>query len=99
MPVFLAALLGGLIQVAGTLVGRVLLSLGFAYVVYNGLDTGLDFIKSQIASSASGLGSQALAAASTARVGSALNVVLSAMAARLLLNGMTGGAIRKLVIK
>jgi hypothetical protein len=56
-------------------------------------------VTAQVASSASGLGAQALAVAGAAKLGSAVNVVLSAISARLLLNGMTGGMIRKMVVK
>ena len=38
MPVFIAALIGGLVSAAGSLVGRVLVSLGIGYVVFSGLD-------------------------------------------------------------
>lgn len=99
MPVFIAALLGGLIQAAGTIVGRVLISLGFGYVTYTGLDVSFDWIKGQIASSLGGLPEQALAVLSGAGVGSALSIVLSAIAARMLLDGITGGALKKLVLK
>lgn len=99
MPVFIAALLGGLIQAAGTLVGKVLISLGIGYVVYTGLDAGLSWVTAQIASSAGQLGSQTLAVASGARVGIALNIVLSAISARLFLNGVTSGTLRKFVVK
>ncbi|WP_439462631.1 DUF2523 family protein [Roseateles sp. NT4] len=41
MPLFLGALIGALISAAGTLVGRVLLSLGIGYASYSGIDAGL----------------------------------------------------------
>jgi Protein of unknown function (DUF2523) len=99
MPLFIAALVGALIQVAGTLVGRVLLSLGIGYAVYTGLDAGLSWLTSQVASSYNALPPQALQVMSTLRVGSAANILVSAISARLFLSGMTGGTIRKMVVK
>lgn len=99
MPLWVAALLGGLIQVAGTLVGKVLLSLGFGYVSYTGLDASLGWIKAQIAASMGGLPSQAVSVLGAAGVGSAVAIVMSAIAARMLLDGLTGGAFKRLVMK
>lgn len=99
MPIFIAALIGGLIQAAGTLVGRVLISLGFGYVSYTALDTSLAWIRSSISSGFSNFGGQTMAVLSAAGVGTALNIVLSALAARLLLDGMTSGTVKRLVQK
>jgi len=99
MPVFIAALIGALIQAAGTLVGRVLLSLGFGYVTFTGLDASLDFVKNMIVSHMGSLPAQAVAVLGAASLGSVLSIVLSALAARMLLDGLTGGAIKKLVLK
>lgn len=99
MPLFISALLGGLIQAAGTLVGRVLISLGIGYVAYQGLDTSLDWLKTQIASSAGELPAQALAVLGALKVGSGVSVLISALAARLVLNGMTGGVMKRMVQK
>lgn len=99
MPLFFAALLGGLIQVTGSIVGRVLISLGIGYISYTALDTSLDWIKTQIASAFSGLPAQALAVLGACNVGSCLALVLSAIAVRLLLDGLQGGTIKKIVQK
>jgi hypothetical protein len=99
MPVFIAALLGGLIQAAGTLVGKVLISLGIGYAVYTGLDTSLSWVRSQIAAAFGALASQSMAVLSAAGAGAAVSIVLSAIAARLFLNGVTSGTLRKFVVK
>lgn len=100
MPVFIAALIGGLIQATGSLVGRGLISLGFGYVAYTGMDTSLTWLRTQIASSFAPFSGNTLAVLSALQVGSALSVLLSALGVRLLLDGLsTGGAIRKLVLK
>jgi len=99
MPVFIAALLGGLIQAAGSLVGSVLISLGIGYVAYQGLDTSLTWLSSQIAGSTSGLGAQAMAVLSALQAGSGLAVLTSALAARLVVDGLTSGVMKKMVLK
>lgn len=99
MPVFLAALIGGFIQAAGTLVGKVLISLGMGYVVYSGLDTGLSWLGSQIQAAASGLGSEVVAIMGALKAGVICNILLSALSARLLLNGLTSGTLKKFVLK
>lgn len=99
MPLLVAALIGGLVQAAFSMVGRVLIALGFSIVTWTALDTSLDWIKAQIAGSMSGLPAQALAVFGAARVGSAVAIVLSAIAARMLFDGMTGGTIKRMVLK
>jgi len=98
MNPFIAALVGGFVQAAGTMVGRVMIALGFSYVTYSGLDASFGWIKNQIASEFGGLPAQALAVLSAARVGSAVAVVMSAIAARMVLAGLVDGA-KKLVVK
>lgn len=100
MPIFIASLLGGLIQASGSIVGRVLLSLGFGYVAYTGMDTSLNWLRDQIAGSFASFGAQTLAVLSALKVGSAIAILISALGVRLLLDGLSsGGAIRKLVMK
>lgn len=102
MPPLVAALVGGLVQAGFSIVGRVLISLGFAYVTMTGIDTSLQWIQGQIAASMAGLPAQVVGVLSACRVGTALAIVLSALAARLLFDGMTaaaGGSIKKLRIK
>jgi len=100
MPIFIAALIGGLVQAAGSFVGRVLISLGFGYVAYTGMDTSLNWLKSQIASSFSGFAAQSMAVLSAMNAGSGIAVLVSALGVRMLLDGLSsGGTIRKLVLK
>lgn len=68
MNPFIAALIGGFIQAAGTMVGRVMIALGFSYVAYSGLDASFGWMRSQIGASFGGVSAQALAVLSAARV-------------------------------
>ncbi len=100
MPLFVAALWGALIQVAGTLVGRVLLSLGIGYVTFTAVDTSIIWAKDQFLSGLAGLPADAVGLASTMKVGVCVSMILSAITARLVLQGLTsGGSITRMVQK
>lgn len=99
MPLFLASLLGGLIQIAATLAGRVVLALGFSVVVYSGISTSLDFIKAQAVASLGHLSGQTLAVVGMLQIDTAVSILSSAVAARLLLKGLTNGSLARWVTK
>ena len=102
MQIFLAALFGGFLQVAGSLVGRVLLSLGIGYVTFTGVDLALTavrdmaFAQLDASSSAMPVVRQFLG---VFQVGTCFNIIFSAYSARLVLNGLTGGSIKRMVTK
>lgn len=97
MPYFVAALLGGLINIAGTVAGRVLLALGFGLATYSGVSVSLEFLKSQALQAASGLPAGAVQLMAFLKVGEAISILTSAILVRLVLNGLTNGSITKLV--
>lgn len=99
MPIWVASLIGALIEVAGTLVGKVLLSLGIGYAVYSGVDTSLAFAKSQFLSGVAGLPADAIAVAGLLKVGVCVSMLISALTARMTLAGLQGGTIRKFAMR
>jgi hypothetical protein len=99
MPLFLAALLGGLVQAAGSLVGRVLIALGIGYVSYTGISVLLDWIKAQAISYLTGAPATVVAIMGLLKIDVALSILFSAMAARLVLQGLTSDKITRMVIK
>lgn len=99
MPAFIAALLGGLITVVGTMAGRVLVSLGIGVVTYVGFKTGLDMLKAQAIAAFVGLPASVLDLLGPLRVGVCISIVSSAIAARLVINGLSGDAFKRWVIK
>ncbi len=99
MPLFIAALLGALIQGAGTLVGRVLISLGIGYVTYTGIDLMLTTAKDQALSRLGGLGSTVVQLAGVLQVGTCINILASAFMARLLVKGLTDGKLTSMITK
>ncbi len=102
MPLFLAALLGGLSQAAGSLVGRVLVSLGVGYVTFSGINTLMTGVRTYAISQINSLPADAIILAGHMRVGVALSMIFSALVMRLALNGLTSlasGSITKIVQK
>lgn len=99
MPVFVAALLGGLINVAGTLVGRVLIALGFSAVTYTGLSTTLDFLKAAAFARLDTLPANILGLLGVLQVGTCISIMASAYVVRMTLAGLTGGSLKRLVSK
>ena len=100
MPVFIAAMLGGLVQACGTLVGRVLVSLGIGYVTYTGASASLDWAKSYVLQRMAGLPADLVQILGLLQVGTCLNIVFSAHAAILVVKSMSaGGRITKMVQK
>lgn len=99
MPVFIAALLGGLVSAAGSLVGRVLIALGVGFVSYQGLDVALAFIKTEVLTAVGGLPIEIVQIMSTLNFGVALNIMASAYTAKMTIAGLTSGAVKKMVWK
>lgn len=102
MPIFLAALLGGLSGAAGSLVGRVLVSLGLGFVTFSGINTLIDWAKTSLVSSLTGLPADAVGLLTTMRVGVAISMLFSALLMRLALNGLTSvasGSVTRMVQK
>lgn len=100
MPVFVAALLGGLVNIAGHLAGKVLLSLGFGAITYTGLTATLDYLKGQVLTAIGGLPAEVVSMLAYMKVGVALSIIISAITVRMTLDGLSaGGSISKLVKK
>lgn len=99
MPVFVAAIGGMLINLVGTLAGRILIALGISVVTYTGINATLDGLKSQAISSFTALPPEVISMLSMMRVGQCISIVSSAIAARMLLNGLTGDTFKRWVHK
>ncbi len=99
MPLFLAALLGGLVQAASSIVGRVLIALGIGYVSYTGISALLAVIKSQVVSYLVGSPGTVVAIMGLLKVDVAVSIIFSALAARLVLQGLTSDKVTRMVIK
>jgi len=99
MPVFVAALLGGLINIAATLVGRVLLALGVGVLTFTGFSSTIDYLKGMAVSSLSGLPAEMVSLIAFMGVGEAISIITSAVVVRMTLSGLTGDTLKKFVFK
>lgn len=99
MPVFIGALIGALVQAAGTLVGRVLISLGIGYAVYSGVDASIEWARDQVIASISAAGGNTVRVAAAMKVGVCVSMLTSALVARLTIKGLTGGVMKRMVVK
>lgn len=99
MPIFLAALLGGLATAAGSIVGRVLIALGIGYVTYSGLSVLIGWIKTEIFIHLMGINATVLGIVGALQVDVAINILFSAIAARFVVAGVASGSITRMVIK
>ncbi len=99
MQPFIAALLGGLLNIAASLAGRVLLSLGFSVLTFSGLSVTLTYLRDQAVNAALGMG-PVVSLLAFMKVGTAISIIFSAYAARLALQGLSaGGSVSKLVMR
>lgn len=100
MPVFIAALIGGLVQAASSMVGRVLVALGVGVVTFSGISLLLGAAK------AAAWGYLNSAAASSIgqflgllQVGTCMNIWFSAFAAKAAISGLSGDNVKKWITK
>ncbi len=99
MPVFIAAIGGMLINLVGTLVGRVLIALGISVITYTGISTTLDFLKAQAIGAFAGLPPEVFGMLGVLRVGQCISIVTSAIAAKMVIDGVTSDTFKKWVHK
>lgn len=95
-PAIAVAVVGGLLNVAGSLVGRVLIALGIGVVTVVGVGMSLDFAQAYLMQRFGGLRAEILQLAAALGVGEFLSIIFSALNARMLFNGLQpGGALRR----
>lgn len=99
MPVFIAAFGGMLINLVGTLAGRVLIALGISVVTYTGITVTLDFLKAQAISAFAGLPPDVFGILGVLKVGQCISIVTSAIAVKLVIDGLTGDTLKKWIYK
>lgn len=99
MQFLAAAILSGLIQIVSTLVGRALVSLGISVATYTGVSVALTTFKNNAVNALFDLPPDVIGMLSILKVGVFISIIISAIAARLVLKGLTGGSIKKWVTK
>ncbi len=93
---FLASLGGMLLRALPGFVMQVLVTLGITAVTYTGVDMAIDHFKADALAALAGLPPEALGMIAYMKVGQCINIVFSAMLARMAYNGMKSGAVKKL---
>lgn len=99
MPAIIAALLGGLLSLTSSLVGRVLVALGIGAVTYTGISSALSYAKSQALAALGDAPAQLVQLLGFLGVGEFISIITSALLARLILNGLNSGAIKRFVLQ
>lgn len=99
MPVLIAMLIGGLVSALGSVIGRIIISLGIGFVTYQGFNVLLGFIKTRISTEISSLDPLILQIFSTLQIDTAINILFSAYAVRLVIQGVTGGSVTRTKLK
>jgi len=99
MPVFLGALLGGLVSIAGSFIGRVLLALGVGFVSFTGIDTSLSALRDMAIANLGALPNGVVGMLGVMKIGTGLNILFSAFSIRMVLGGLTSGTVKRMVLK
>ena len=100
MPIIIASLWGAFLNITGSLVGQVLLSVGMSYVTFLGVDASIGWAKGQFLSGLSGAPAAAVQIAGLMKVGVCVSMLLSAVVVRVTMKGMqSGGKLTQLVTK
>ena len=99
MP-WLAAMVGGaILNIAGSLVLRVLTALAIGVVSYTGLNASINWLKSGAIDAIMSLPPGAIAVLSLLKVGTCISMVFSAMVIRFTLQGMQSDTVKSWVKK
>lgn len=99
MPAIIAAIGGMLLNIVGSLVGRVLVALGISVVTYTGIIATIDSLRDDAIAALNGLPGELLGLLAYMKVGVAISIITSAITARLVLMGLTSGTFKRWVIK
>jgi hypothetical protein len=100
MPWIVSVLLGGLLQLVGSFLGRAIVALGFGYVEYVGISAAVDSVKNQAGRYIGGLSGSMLSAwAGFFRIDVHITIIISAIGVKILLNALNGDKVRRLIQK
>lgn len=98
MPVFIAALIGGLVSAAGSFVGRALIALGVGVVAYSGINTAMDAALAIVVANGNALPTGIVGMLGVLKIGTGLNIIMSALVIRWTLQGLTSGVVKRFVL-
>lgn len=90
MPALVSLLLGGLMMMLQSIVGRILAALGLGFVTYTGLHASLAFFKSTFISSISSAGANLAGIMGVLKLDVCFSMFVSAALIKFAINGMSG---------
>jgi len=99
MMAFILRLVGVLAAASSSVVGRVLIALGIGYVSYTGIDITLTALKAQVVTQLGSGPATVIACLHLFKVDVVVSILFSAMATRLIVSGLTSGAVTRMVLK
>lgn len=99
MPLLIAAIGGMLINLVGTLAGRVLIALGLSVVTYTGVNASLSWMKTYALNAIGGMTPEVVSLMGFLKVGQCISIVTSAILARAVINGISGDSFKKWVLR
>lgn len=99
MPVFIAMLIGGLVEAAGSLVGRAILALGVGAVMYTGLDLLISNVLAYSMASFTSVPGTIVGIMGLMQVDKVLSILSSAVGTAMTISGVRSGALTKWVHK
>ena len=99
MPVIASVIWGAFLNIIGSVVGRALVALGLGVVTFTGMNSSLDWMRDQAVSSILQLDPQVVQLLGVLKVGTFISIISSAVAVRLLLNGVQSGTFKRWVLK
>lgn len=99
MPVFITAIWGFFLSILPTVVGKVLLALGFTYVAYTGFDLTITFLLNQIKASFAGLPTDIAAFFAWLWIDKAVSLIFSSYTAAITYKTAGQTVLKRLVLK
>jgi hypothetical protein len=99
MQFLVAAIMGGLLQIAGSLVGRVLLALGLSFVTYTGFDLTVTWLLDQVKVNMNSLPIEIGSFLAWLWIDKAIAMMFSAFTVSMLVKTAVAGQLTKMVRK
>jgi hypothetical protein len=99
MPLILASLLGGLISITGSILGRVLIGMGISFIAFKGVGVASEWIYSQVRGSLAGMPDEVLSFLGFLWVDKAISMTFSVWTACLALKMAGSDVVKKMVVK
>jgi len=97
MPWIIAVVLQGLLALVGSFAGRALVALGISVVSYTGFSATFGWLKSGALSALNGMGADYVNLLAYMKVGVAINIIFSALLARMVLKGLSSDTLKSWV--